>query len=194
VDTVETAIRDGVAEGAAGGIAIAAQQAGYTAVDFDRAFTDARAEDGRPDFYQAQAQSWLRRMVDAVGGDLGDQLGRMAEAGATDAQLRTQARSAGTGRNVTAVGRFADWAMGTALATGAAAVFSGMNVTQVNWVTAGDGKVCPACQTREDDSPYPLTGAPQPPEHPNCRCSMEPVNTVVRGLFKFGQYLIGKLP
>lgn len=42
---------------------------------------------------------------------------------------------------------------------------------QVSVITAGDGRVCPACEQAEADSPYLPGSAPPLPLHPRCRCS-----------------------
>lgn len=44
----------------------------------------------------------------------------------------------------------------------------------VDWVTAGDGRVCQACEDAEAGSPYPLLAVPRLPQHPNCRCCLAP--------------------
>jgi SPP1 gp7 family putative phage head morphogenesis protein len=70
----------------------------------------------------------------------------------------------------------------SAVRTAAAAAFNGgmtrtyqaRGVEQVDYVTAGDGRVCPACESAEDGSPYPAATVPQPPLHPNCRCTVQP--------------------
>jgi SPP1 gp7 family putative phage head morphogenesis protein len=46
---------------------------------------------------------------------------------------------------------------------------------QAEWITAGDGKVCPTCEELSAKSPYTVTKARgMIPAHPNCRCSWIP--------------------
>lgn len=190
LDAIERAVRDGVAEGTAGGIAIAAQQAGVSAVNFDAAFRDAATAAGNDQQYQGHAQQWLGQMVGAVSRDLGRRLNRMAGGGATAAQMATETRSSGTGRHVAAVALLTDWALGHAFTLGALAVYGALSVATVNWITVGGSKVCAPCLSLESGSPYAVFGAPQPPRHPACRCVLAPAGPVA-SLRAFGRYLIG---
>ena len=44
----------------------------------------------------------------------------------------------------------------------------------VEWVTAQDHRVCLECRSLTINSPYSIDDAPQPPQHPNCRCMLVP--------------------
>lgn len=47
----------------------------------------------------------------------------------------------------------------------------------VEWLTAGDDKVCDECQDASDDGPYTLDEArDMMPLHPNCRCAWVPAD------------------
>lgn len=192
IEAVEQGIRDGVAEGTAGAIAIAAQQLGHTSIAFDQAFTDARAALTDLEQYQAQAAQWTQRTGEAAARELGRRLAREADDDtSTQDMVDTAADThAPKGWLAPAVAAFTDWAVGHAIAIGATAAYAAMAVASVNWVTAGDGKVCPQCQELEDGSPYFLFGAPSPPAHPNCRCVAEPAGAVA-SLGSFAQYLVG---
>lgn len=190
LDALEHAMRDGVAEGTAGGIAIAAQQAGFSAVDFDKAFRDAAASAGNDGRFQGQAQQWLGQMVGAVSRDLGRRLHRMVGDGVTSTDMAGETRSSGTGRHVAAVALLTDWALGHAFTLGALAVYGLLSVATVDWVTVGGVKVCAACLSLESGGPYVVFGAPQPPRHPSCRCQLVPAGPVA-SLRAFGRYLIG---
>jgi hypothetical protein len=61
--------------------------------------------------------------------------------------------------------------MTTAAAAGALSLFQKYR-TQVSWITAGDGRVCPTCQDNEDNSPYGPDAVPACPAHPRCRCQL----------------------
>jgi hypothetical protein len=193
VAAITAALIDGTAEGTAGGIALAARRAGYSGINFTRAFTDARAAAAGPDqhgYYVTLAGQWLRRMVDATGRVLGRRLGRLVRDGATPDELADETGRSGTGRDVSAVSAFTDWALGWGFTLGAVTVFAGLGMNTVNWVTAGGTRVCPVCQDHEDRSPFPLVSAPTPPAHPSCRCVLDPAGPV-DSLRRFGQYLIG---
>jgi hypothetical protein len=187
---IERAVRDGVAEGTAGGIAIAAQQAGVSAIDFDAAFRDAATAAAGDQQYQGHALGWLGQMVGAVSRDLGRRLHRLAGDGATSTQMADETRSSGTGRHVAAVALLTDWALGHAFTLGALAVYGALSVATVEWVTVGGSKVCSACLSLESGGPYAVFGAPQPPRHPSCRCQLVPAGPVA-SLRAFGRYLIG---
>ena len=55
--------------------------------------------------------------------------------------------------------------------TGIAVSASGSGL--VSFQTEEDDKVCPACDAAAANGPYQPNSAPQPPLHPNCRCSLE---------------------
>lgn len=63
-----------------------------------------------------------------------------------------------------------DTLIGGAYMAGLLAFLSFTGAQQLDFVTAGDGNVCPACQEAEDGSPYNITDVPAPPLHPRCRC------------------------
>lgn len=63
-----------------------------------------------------------------------------------------------------------DTLIGGAYMAGLLAFLSYSGAQQVDFVTAGDGRVCAACQEAEDNSPYTLDQVPVPPLHPRCRC------------------------
>jgi Ni,Fe-hydrogenase maturation factor len=66
-----------------------------------------------------------------------------------------------------------DRAIVKAFMHGMIGAYVGGHVTLINWVTAGDDKVCAVCQGYENNSPYPPLLFPAEP-HPNCRCVPEP--------------------
>jgi hypothetical protein len=46
----------------------------------------------------------------------------------------------------------------------------------LNWMTAGDGRVCLSCQDNEDNGPYYPDSFPSLPDHPRCRCCSSPAD------------------
>ena len=46
-------------------------------------------------------------------------------------------------------------------------------IEEVEWLAEDDA--CPECEANAAESPYPLDGGAEPPEHPNCRCALAPV-------------------
>lgn len=191
LESIEHGLRDGVAEGTAGAIAIAAQQLGHTSIRFDRAFADAKAALTDVEQYQAQAAAWAKQTGEAAARALGRRLAADADTGAADQDMVDTAQDTSrTGWLGTAVAAFTDWAIGHAFTLGATAVYATLSVASVNWITVGDSRVCPRCQSLEDGNPYPLFGAPSPPAHPRCRCTTEPAGAVA-SLGRFVDYLTG---
>jgi hypothetical protein len=69
-----------------------------------------------------------------------------------------------------------DLALGVDMLTGGSymagllAFLASIGADRVNFLTAGDGRVCAACEDAEDNNPYRLSDVPAPPLHPRCRC------------------------
>lgn len=68
-------------------------------------------------------------------------------------------------------------ASAAAFTTSLVTAYLNRDVQQLDYVTAGDGRVCARCSAAEDHSPYPANSAPVPPLHPNCRCTLQPTRT-----------------
>ncbi|MEV8324518.1 hypothetical protein [Kitasatospora sp. NPDC056731] len=67
-----------------------------------------------------------------------------------------------------------DVAVSAAYGLGMLSAYYATGCRSVDWMTAGDGRVCTACSDAEAGSPYPLLAAPRLPQHPNCRCCLAP--------------------
>ncbi|MQS14513.1 hypothetical protein F7Q99_20145 [Streptomyces kaniharaensis] len=65
-------------------------------------------------------------------------------------------------------------ASAAAFTTGMADAYQTRDVQQLDYVTAGDGRVCAACSNVEDRNPHPANSVPLPPLHPRCRCTLQP--------------------
>lgn len=165
------AIAAGQAEGVVGAIALAAEQAGAIGIDWDLAFTHAYAALARLDELWADADGWLAKMLDRAAADLGRALAQAAEAGASYEDMLAAAVDALGGEDVDAVAFVVDWALNTGLAQGALDLYASEGVTDVDWVTAGDVRVCPRCDANEANSPYSPQDFPSCPDHPLCRCT-----------------------
>lgn len=68
----------------------------------------------------------------------------------------------------------ADVVVSAAYGAGLLSAYLSSGVGAVEWMTAGDGRVCQACLANEAGSPYSLYGAPRLPAHPRCRCVLAP--------------------
>lgn len=69
----------------------------------------------------------------------------------------------------------ADVVVSAAYGAGLLAAYLANGVSAVEWITAGDERVCDACLANEAGNPYSLYGAPRLPAHPRCRCVLAPV-------------------
>ena len=61
-----------------------------------------------------------------------------------------------------------------AQAEGARAVYAEAGHPLVDWITAGDARVCPACAAAMASNPHALGAPPTVPMHPRCRCAEIP--------------------
>lgn len=165
------AIAAGQAEGVVGAIALAAEQAGEIGIDWDLAFTHAYAALARLDELWADADGWLAKMLDRAAADLGRALAQAAERGDSYEEMLAAALDVLGGEDVDAVAFVVDWALNTGLAQGALDLYTSEGVTDVDWVTAGDVRVCPRCDANEANSPYSPQDFPSCPDHPRCRCT-----------------------
>ncbi|MET9073845.1 hypothetical protein ABZX95_17095 [Streptomyces sp. NPDC004232] len=72
------------------------------------------------------------------------------------------------------MGLATDLAISAAYGAGLLAAYVAAGLFAVQWISAGDERVCQTCITYEDGSPYSLLGAPRIPAHPMCRCVLAP--------------------
>jgi 2'-5' RNA ligase len=187
---VQDALLSGMAEGAAGALALNAEQAGYTVItglekaadaegqvfSFDLAYQQVYAQLANLPDLPLMAQGWIQRIIGGAAADTGKLLARMLAADATRKEMiaaLTDALDAGAeadGASARAVALFMDQAISQAMSRAALQLYASEGVADVYWVTAGDSRVCAACQELEDNSPYTPDQAPAPGEHPLCRC------------------------
>lgn len=172
--TLRQAMRDalaaGRAEGAAGAATIAADQAGDEPPDWDTAFQDAYDALDTDHTLWAEADGWLKRLLDRASFDLGRALADQEADGAAADNMVDAADSELDGEDVPSVDFTTDWALGTAFAAGALAWYRQQGEVLISWVTAGGPNVCQTCIGNESGSPYPIEDFPLMPAHPNCRC------------------------
>lgn len=167
------AITAGRAEGMVDAVALAAERAHRDGLDWDTGFAAAYAEIQRLEDMTAQADTWLRRLVDRAAADLASVLADHAAKGTTTADVSRSAYDAVAGKNIPAVEFAADWAITTVASVGVLDVLRSEGVAFADWVTVGDNVVCPTCKDNEDGNPWPLHDFPSFPAHPRCRCIAE---------------------
>jgi 2'-5' RNA ligase len=167
---IRDAIAAGRAEGMVNAVAIAAERASRIGLDWNIAFHDAYQSLARLDELWGNADGWLGRTIDRAAGDLGRVLANGAEDGATRDEMIDAAMDVLTGSDVDAVAFVVDWAMTIAADEGALSLYRSEGVLKIDIISAGDGRVCPACIDAEAGSPWNILDAPRMPLHPVCRC------------------------
>ena len=127
------------------------------------------------DDWPALSDRWIQRLIDGASTDLGNRLAALARDGADYQTMLNAASDVLDGGDVRAVSTLIDYAMGDALVQGSLNLYASENVRTVDWLDAGDGRVCPRCADNAANGPYPVAGFPDCPAHPFCRCSPAPV-------------------
>lgn len=167
------AITAGRAEGMVDAVALAAERAHRDGLDWDAGFADAYSDVQRLEGMTAQADTWLRRLVDRAATDLASVLTSHATNDTTTADASRSAYDAVAGKDIPAVEFTADWAITTAASVGVLDILRSEGVAYADWVTVGDSVVCPTCKANETGNPWPLHDFPAFPAHPRCRCIAE---------------------
>lgn len=153
------------AEGFASALAVAAAQAGYAGFDWDAAVKDAPQQQPEP----GTAEIIASAIVAGVVTDLAVTLAGMAAAGATAAAMTAAVRA--YLHDPKALAAYLQHAMGKSLSAAWLAVYDAARVERILFVTAGDDRVCPACDGYEAENPWTPETFPAPPIHVKCRCS-----------------------
>ena len=173
VAQLEQAVRDGTAEGQADALAMAAYRQGLRPFDIDAAFRAARVTFARDTGAARGAQEAADAMIRAVAADIARKLASAAEE-ASDDELTGYVDTFLDGDDVSAVTRWTEEAIWTALGTGAVDLyrraggqFAGQGI-EIDWCV--DSSPCARCQENADGSPYTPYDVPGLPEHPHCRC------------------------
>lgn len=162
------ALAAGSAEGQVAAVAIAAENIGRIGLDWDIAFEHAYQAMAELQSLWPAADDWLTRTLGRATADLGKALSDTMIAGGSYADMVSAATDAIGGADADAVSFVTDWAITTAAAEGALALYRSEGVSAVSWLDAGDTRVCPICQANAEGSPYPLEAFPQMPSHPLC--------------------------
>lgn len=169
---VEQALNAGSAEGQADAMALLAGQIGQSpGFDFDAAFADAVNQFGALTPMAASVDAWLGQLLNLVASQTGNAIAQSIADGDTEDQTELDGATtlATPTRSVT---HFVDYAVHLAITAGILWWLRSNGASRVWFITAGDQVVCPQCDEAEANSPYELADVPQPPLHPNCRCSL----------------------
>ena len=166
-DKLTDAIRAGRAEGMVNAVAIAAEQTAVLGLDWNIAFRDAYDSLARLDEIWTDTDGWLAKTLDRATADLGSTLADAAEQGLSREEMIDAGMDILTADR-DAVAFVTDWAMTTAADQGALSLYASEGVSQIDIISAGDGRVCPACLDAEAKSPWTMGDQPPMPLHPLC--------------------------
>jgi hypothetical protein len=173
VTHLEQAVRDGMAEGQADALAMAAYRQGLAPFDIDAAFRAARVSVAGDAGAARAAQGAADAMIRAAAADIARKLAGAAE-DARDDELTGYVDTFLDGDDTGAVARWTEEAIWTAFGAGAVDLyrkaggqFAGQGI-EIDWLT--DSSPCAACQENADGSPYTPYDVPSFPGHPHCRC------------------------
>jgi 2'-5' RNA ligase len=172
--TLRDALNAGHAEGMVNAVAVAAEQAGRSGLDWNAAFADAYQDVQRLDDAGATVDTWLTRLIRRAEASLARILQQSADRGDSRDTMTDAAEDALTPDEDDPedgdVGFITDWAITSAAAGGALALYQSEGVLTCDWLSVGDGRVCPACEANEAGNPWAPGDLPEWPAHPRCRC------------------------
>jgi hypothetical protein len=166
---ITSAVTASMAEGQAATLALAADQAGQLGFDWAKAYNAMYAALAALPSLPEMGASWAQDIIRAAAADAGSQLAAMAASGAEDTEIASQFFGSADDAVMLAI----DTAVSGSMARGALSLYASEGAL-VGWASAADGRVCPACQDNEDNSPYDPAAFPELPAHPRCRCSPYP--------------------
>jgi hypothetical protein len=171
---VTTALNKARAEGQAAALGLAANQQGVIGFSFELAFEDAyRAlENASTLTGAAAADGWLSRMLGDAADEIGARLATLTRGGASYDDMIAAASDLLDGATSRSVQAAVDLLTSRAMSQGALDLYRSEGVTHVDFLSAGDGRVCPPCDAAEKRNPYAVGDAPVPGLHARCRCAV----------------------
>lgn len=175
-NAMQAALLDSQAEGSVAGLSLVGDAAGVT-INWDLAATDAKAALAGNQALWDQSSDWVAQQTHGLGSQVSQKLASLWDAGASRTEME-DAISDILGATRNNAGILLDTAIGQSISVGALATYDQAGVQFVNFDTAGDGRVCPACDEAEDDNSYALSAFPAPPLHVGCRCAASPADYV----------------
>jgi hypothetical protein len=175
VAALEQAVREGMAEGEADALALAAYRQGLGSFDIDAAFRAALARLQGDARVTSAALDALSAMIGGATADAARELAAPAPETLEEQVARAVAARIG-GEDVAAVRRWTEEALWEAFGSGAVGLyrkamgqFTGQGV-ELDWIT--DSSPCAVCAANRDGSPYTPYDVPSLPQHFHCRCDI----------------------
>jgi hypothetical protein len=176
---IDAALAAAAAEGYASALAVAASQSGEAGFDWDTAIRDGQQQ--APPAGSSQEIAAL--IVAGAVTDIAVALTTMAAAGAAAASMAAAVRA--YLRDPRSLTGYLGHAMTTAISAAAQALYATAGVGRLNWVDAGDSRVCPLCEANAAGSPYDADKFPPLPAHFGCRCWSEAAPSALGRLRQF---------
>ena len=119
------------------------------------------------------AEGWMARIVEGSSGDIGGAMARTIRGGGGYQDLLdTVDLFTGDDVESDAVKYFTDLAVSQSLSNGALDLYSAEGITRVEFMSAGDERVCEACLNAEGGNPWDASDVPRPGLHGGCRCCL----------------------
>lgn len=176
---VRAAIATATAEGRVGALALGANQQAIIGFDFDLAFDHAYDALGNINSLvrDSDVDAWLSNLLADTADDAGLRLASMIRDSASRADMiDALSELLGNGESKAITSAF-DLLTSRAMSQGALDLYASEGVARVDFMTAGDDRVCNSpCYEAEQSNPYLLANAPQPGLHPLCRCCLAAVD------------------
>jgi len=169
IAALEDAIREGMAEGEADALALAASQQGKTGFDIAAAFAAAYQRLAADHSVTQRAAAAATAIIDGAAYDAGRRLASMAGDDASEDEMAAAIQDVTAGSDVRSVRSYLGDAIWAGIGAAVTALYAAARV-QIDWIT--DGNPCQACQDCERGSPYAPAAVPAYPQHPNCRCEL----------------------
>lgn len=170
-NAITVAMAEAIAEGKTAMLTVAADQAGQLGFSWAKAYDAMRAAVTDAETSGA-ANSVTQQIMAAVAADAGRVLANLEASGAADPEI-VKALEDEIAAEDGAAALAVDTAMSGFMGSGALDLAAAEGIL-LNWMTAGDGRVCFSCQDNEDNGPYDPAAFPALPDHPRCRCCSSP--------------------
>ena len=170
VIALEDALAAGAAEGKTAALAVAAEKAGKAGFDWPKAYSHMFEPLTTIEGLPGMGDPWVQQIIAGNAGDIGRSMAAIGMDGGTADDMVTAVADMTQSASVRAVQLLVDYAMSGSMSAGTLSLYAAEGVQTVNWITAGDGAVCPVCDQEESGNPYPADDVDSPPAHVSCRC------------------------
>lgn len=172
ITAIEEALAAAIAEGKTGVLAAAAAEGAHDGFIWAAAFEHMYEPLTHLENLPGMADPWVEALISGNAADIGQRLASLAANGGTYQEMVDAVEELTTGDSIRAVITLIDYAMSGSANQGALNLYAAEGIEAYDVMTAGDARVCPACDQAQDDNPHTLLPGQIPivPAHPLCRC------------------------